>query len=152
MAIKRRNRVSASFSMSSMTDLVFLLLIFFMITSTVVTPSAIKLLLPKSSSQAAAKPITRVFIDEQVNFYVAKGFALKVGLQPGFLVNDNANGECKSFNFSIPVGLSYEFKNGITLDLRGGYSLTRVDKFDGNDLKYYTDGGSLTIGYKFELK
>ena len=86
------------------------------------------------------------------NFYVAKGFALKIGLQPGFLVNDNANGECKSFNFSIPVGLSYEFKNGITLDLRGGYSLTRVDKFDGNDLKYYTDGGSLTIGYKFELK
>lgn len=59
--------------MSSMTDLVFLLLIFFMITSTVVTPSAIKLLLPKSSSQAAAKPITRVFIDEQVNFYVATG-------------------------------------------------------------------------------
>lgn len=73
MAIKRRNRVSASFSMSSMTDLVFLLLIFFMITSTVVTPSAIKLLLPKSSSQAAAKPITRVFIDEQINFYVATG-------------------------------------------------------------------------------
>ena len=73
MAIQRRNRVSASFSMSSMTDLVFLLLIFFMITSTVVTPSAIKLLLPKSSSQAAAKPITRVFIDEQVNFYVATG-------------------------------------------------------------------------------
>lgn len=73
MAIKRRNRVSASFSMSSMTDLVFLLLIFFMITSTVVTPSAIKLLLPKSSSQAAAKPITRVFIDEDINFYVATG-------------------------------------------------------------------------------
>lgn len=58
--------------MSSMTDLVFLLLIFFMITSTVVTPSAIKLLLPKSSSQAAAKPVTRVFIDENINFYVAK--------------------------------------------------------------------------------
>ncbi len=73
MAIKRRNKINASFSMSSMTDLVFLLLIFFMITSTVVTPSAIKLLLPKSSSQAAAKPITRVFIDENINFYVAKG-------------------------------------------------------------------------------
>ena len=86
------------------------------------------------------------------NFYVAKGFALKIGLQPGFLVGDNVEGECKSFNFSIPVGLSYEFKNGITLDLRGGYSLTRVDKFDNDDFKYYTDGGSLTIGYKFELK
>lgn len=72
MAIKRRNKINASFSMSSMTDLVFLLLIFFMITSTVVTPSAIKLLLPKSSSQAAAKPVTRVFIDENINFYVAK--------------------------------------------------------------------------------
>jgi biopolymer transport protein ExbD len=56
-----------------MTDLVFLLLIFFMITSTVVTPSAIKLVLPKSSSQAAAKPITRVFIDANLNFYVATG-------------------------------------------------------------------------------
>ena len=86
------------------------------------------------------------------NFYVGKGFALKIGLQPGFLVGDNVEGECKSFNFSIPVGLSYEFKNGITLDLRGGYSLTRVDKFDSDDFKYYTDGGSLTIGYKFELK
>ncbi len=59
--------------MSSMTDLVFLLLIFFMITSTVVTPSAIKLLLPKSTSQATAKPITRVFIDEGLNYFVAQG-------------------------------------------------------------------------------
>jgi hypothetical protein len=101
---------------------------------------------------ASTVKLDYIDIPLMANFYVAKGFALKIGLQPGFLVNDNANGECKSFNFSIPVGLSYEFKNGITLDLRGGYSLTRVDKFDGNDLKYYTDGGSLTIGYKFELK
>ncbi len=95
------------------------------------------------------------------NFYVAKGFALKVGLQPGFLVNDNAKDDLffayfdkkpKSFNLSIPMGLSYEFKNGITLDLRGGYSLTRVDDFNIDDYKFYTDGGSLTIGYKFELK
>ena len=88
-------------------------------------------------------------IPVMANFYVAKGFALKIGVQPGILVNDNINGDCKSFNFSIPVGLSYEFNNGITLDLRGGYSLTRVDKFNNDDYKYYTDGGSLTIGYKF---
>ena len=56
-----------------MTDLVFLLLIFFMITSTAVTPSAIKLLLPQSSSQAAANPVSRVYIDEHINFYVAQG-------------------------------------------------------------------------------
>ena len=73
MALKKRNKASASFSMSSMTDLVFLLLIFFMITSTVVTPSDIKLLLPQSSSQATAKPLTRVYIDEHINFYVAEG-------------------------------------------------------------------------------
>lgn len=73
MALKRRHKANASFSMSSMTDLVFLLLIFFMITSTVVTPSAIKLLLPQSSSQTSATPITRVYIDENLNFYIAKG-------------------------------------------------------------------------------
>ena len=101
---------------------------------------------------ASTVKLDYIDIPLMANFYVAKGFALKVGLQPGFMVSDNVNGEFKSFNLSIPVGLSYEFKNGITLDLRGGYSLTRVDKFDGNDLKYYTDGGSLTIGYKFELK
>ncbi len=59
--------------MSSMTDLVFLLLIFFMITSTVVTPTAIKLLLPQSSSQTAATPVTRVYIDAGLNYFVAQG-------------------------------------------------------------------------------
>lgn len=97
-----------------------------------------------------------------VNFYVAKGFALKIGLQPGFLVNAKGDdlirdkkdldikSECNSVNFAIPVGLSYEFKNGITLDLRGFASLGKVNK--NGDFKNYTDGGSLTIGYKFELK
>ena len=89
------------------------------------------------------------------NFYVAKGFALKIGLQPGFKVNASYDGhsleKVKSFNFAIPVGLSYEFNNGITLDLRGAASLTRVDDFN-DDNKWYTDGGMLTIGYKFELK
>lgn len=73
MALKKRNKVNASFSMSSMTDLVFLLLIFFMITSTVVTPSAIKILLPQSNNQTVAKPITRVIIDENLNYYIATG-------------------------------------------------------------------------------
>ena len=100
---------------------------------------------------ASTVKLDYIDIPLMANFYVAKGFALKIGLQPGFLVNDNANGECKSFNFSIPVGLSYEFKNGITLDLRGAASMTRVDDSD-DDNKWYTDGGMLTIGYKFELK
>ncbi|MBO4370347.1 MAG: biopolymer transporter ExbD [Paludibacteraceae bacterium] len=72
MALKKRNRVNASFNNSSMTDLVFLLLIFFMITSTAVTPSAIKLLLPQSSSQTAANPLTRLYIDANIRYYVAQ--------------------------------------------------------------------------------
>ena len=73
MALKRHNKVESGFSMSSMTDIVFLLLIFFMITSTVVHPNAIKILLPQSKQQTAAKPLTRVTIDRDLHYYVAFG-------------------------------------------------------------------------------
>lgn len=59
--------------MASMTDVIFLLLIFFMVTSTVVFPNAIKVLLPQSRQQTSAKPLTRVTIDENLNYYVAFG-------------------------------------------------------------------------------
>ncbi|NJM14154.1 MAG: biopolymer transporter ExbD [Bacteroidales bacterium] len=70
MAIRSRNKVSVAFSMSSMTDIVFLLLIFFMLTSTLVAPNALKLLLPQSNNQTAAKPITTVSIDRNLQVYV----------------------------------------------------------------------------------
>ncbi len=70
MALKSRNKVSAEFSMSSMTDVVFLLLIFFMITSTLVNPNAIKLLLPQSSQQTPAKPLVAVSITRELNYYI----------------------------------------------------------------------------------
>lgn len=54
MPIKRSNKVSAEFSASSMSDIIFLLLIFFMLTSTVVSTNALNLKLPSSSSQAPA--------------------------------------------------------------------------------------------------
>jgi biopolymer transport protein ExbD len=73
MAIKRRHKTSAEFSMASMTDMIFLLLIFFMITSTVVVPNAIKVLLPQSKQQTSAKPLTRVTIDKELNYYVGFG-------------------------------------------------------------------------------
>ena len=71
--LKRRNKVSPQFSMSSMTDIIFLLLIFFMITSTMVSPNAIKVLLPQSSQQTSAKPLTRVIIDSNLNYYAGFG-------------------------------------------------------------------------------
>lgn len=59
--------------MASMTDLIFLLLIFFMITSTMVSPNAIKVLLPQGRQQTSAKPLTRVVIDRELNYYAAFG-------------------------------------------------------------------------------
>lgn len=70
MAIRSSNKISATFSMSSMTDLVFLLLIFFMITSTLVSPNALKLLLPQSNNQTSAKAITSVSITKDHQFYI----------------------------------------------------------------------------------
>ncbi len=59
--------------MASMTDVIFLLLIFFMITSTLVVPNAIKVSLPQSAQQTNAKPLTRVTIDADLNYYVGIG-------------------------------------------------------------------------------
>jgi biopolymer transport protein ExbD len=73
MSLKRRSRINATFSMASMTDIIFLLLIFFMITSTAVMPNAIKVTLPQASRQTSAKPLTRVTIDKYLRYYVATG-------------------------------------------------------------------------------
>ncbi len=70
MALKRGSKVNPNFSMSSMTDIVFLLLIFFMVTSTLIAPNALKLLLPQSDSQTPSKPITSVSITEDLRFYI----------------------------------------------------------------------------------
>ena len=73
MAIKRRHRINPNFSMASMTDVIFLLLIFFMITSTMVSPNAIKVLLPQGGKQTMARSISRVVVDKELNIYVANG-------------------------------------------------------------------------------
>ena len=70
MALKTRNKVSFTFSLPGMADIIFLLLIFFMITSTLIHPTALKLLLPKSSYQTSAKPLTTVSITRDLQFYV----------------------------------------------------------------------------------
>ena len=74
--LKRRAKISPNFSMASMTDLIFLLLIFFMITSTMVcfVLSVICFLeLPQGKQQTSAKPLTRVIIDKNLNYYAAFG-------------------------------------------------------------------------------
>ena len=73
MALRRQHDMLTVFNMSSMTDVIFLLLIFFMVTSTFVFPSALEVNLPQSSDQTAVKPGTRVWIDKELNTYAAFG-------------------------------------------------------------------------------
>ena len=70
MALKTRNKISTEFSMASMSDLVFLLLIFFMLTSTLVSPNAIKLLLPNSSSKTVATRTVTIYINDQYQYFL----------------------------------------------------------------------------------
>jgi biopolymer transport protein ExbD len=70
--IRKQNQLKIETSSSSMSDLVFLLLIFFMITSTLISPNAVKLLLPESSSKTMAKQNVTVYIDDSYNFYVGE--------------------------------------------------------------------------------
>ncbi|KWW31017.1 MAG: biopolymer transport protein ExbD [bacterium P3] len=70
--IKHQSHIRIESNSSSMSDLVFLLLIFFMITSTLISPNAVKLLLPESSSKTMAKQNVTVYIDENRNFYVGE--------------------------------------------------------------------------------
>ena len=70
MALKKGQKISSTFNMSSMTDIIFLLLIFFMLTSTLVHPNALKLVLPQSKNQTSAKPQTSVSITAALRYYV----------------------------------------------------------------------------------
>lgn len=70
MAIKRSRKANPNFNMSSMTDIVFLLLIFFMVTSTLINPNALKLILPKSTNQTSNRPTVVVSIDQHLNYYL----------------------------------------------------------------------------------
>jgi biopolymer transport protein ExbD len=72
MGIKSRHKRSDQFSSASMADLVFLLLIFFILLSTLVSPNAINILLPKSESRTIAKQTVTVYIDEFARFFVGE--------------------------------------------------------------------------------
>ena len=92
------------------------------------------------------------------NVYVVKGLAVKLGVQPGFKVGDVASvdaahggqipvpGKAKSFDLSIPVGVSYEYNN-FQLDARYNWGVTKV--YEGSKVK--NSVFQITLGYKFDL-
>ncbi|MBR1632633.1 MAG: biopolymer transporter ExbD [Bacteroidales bacterium] len=113
MAIKRTTKVDAGFSMSSMTDIVFLLLIFFLVTSTLINPNALKLLLPKSTGQVSAKPTVSVSIkdwgDGQYTYHInGSELAEEIGQVEDDLVGLLQNEEDPTFSIfsdqSVPIG------------------------------------------------
>jgi biopolymer transport protein ExbD len=72
MNLRGRNKVNPNFNMSSMTDIVFLLLIFFMLTSTLVTVSAIDVLLPKAGGKTENQTSVAVTMTSKSKFYIDK--------------------------------------------------------------------------------
>ena len=70
MALRSRNKVSPDFNMSSMTDIVFLLLIFFMLTSTLVTQNALDLLLPKAKGKTSNQQNVAVSINKDLEVFI----------------------------------------------------------------------------------
>ena len=106
MAIKSRNKVEPTFNSSSMSDLVFLLLIFFMLTSTLVAPNAIKLMLPSSNSKTMAKQTVTVYVNDQFQYYVDETAADEtqlVDLINSKIGNDNQATVVLRSDKSVPV-------------------------------------------------
>lgn len=83
MALKRRNKVEATFAMSSMTDLIFLLLLFFVMASTMSSPNDIKINLPQSRAKTTTRQVVaKVSIDNLGNYFVAIGKAKPQSINP----------------------------------------------------------------------
>ncbi|WP_298999773.1 biopolymer transporter ExbD [uncultured Tenacibaculum sp.] len=91
MNLRGRNKVNPNFNMSSMTDIVFLLLIFFMLTSTLVTVSAIDVLLPKAGGKTENQTSVAVTITNDASFYIDKTKVSNVNLERELLTKVGAD-------------------------------------------------------------
>ena len=72
MNLRGRNKITPEFSMSSMTDIVFLLLVFFLLTSPAITPDALDLILPKAKGKSTNQQKASVSITKDGAFYINK--------------------------------------------------------------------------------
>lgn len=119
MALKRQQDMMAAFSMASMTDVIFLLLVFFMVTSTYVFPTAIEVNLPEGVEQTPEKPSTRVFIDSEGNYFVSFDNAELQPVNPDSLVielNDYALSNPES-NLAVAVYADTEVAYGKVVEV-----------------------------------
>ncbi len=82
MAIGSRNKVNVNFSLSGMTDIVFLLLLFFMLVSTLTAPVAMNVLLPQSSNQTVATPLITISITNKMEYMIDDKTCLFEQIEP----------------------------------------------------------------------
>ena len=126
MELKRRNRVNAEFSMASMTDIIFLLLIFFMITSSAISQSAIEVKLPNAdaANPSAQDPAT-VTINEAGKYFVNDKEIPKENLEnylvqelknettPTFTIRADENTKHKDVVFVMAIAEKHQFNLAI---------------------------------------
>lgn len=108
MAIKRNRKANPNFNMSSMTDIVFLLLLFFMITSTLINPNALNLLLPKSTNQTSSAPNATVSIDKHYNYYFNEK-VVPFSMLEGKIVAELKNAENPCVNIQADKSVPIEY-------------------------------------------
>ncbi|CAM4133697.1 MULTISPECIES: ExbD/TolR family protein [Flavobacterium] len=120
---KNKNKVSTEFNMSSMTDIVFLLLIFFMLTSTMVTTNALDLVLPKGKGKTDSNKSISVSIDQDLVFYIDKDKIDELQLETQLLAL-MANAENKAIVLRAEKSVPHEkvvyvmdiaYRNGIKM-------------------------------------
>ena len=107
MNIRGRNKVSPEFNMSSMTDIVFLLLIFFMLTSTMVTTNALDLVLPKAKGKTDSNKNISVSINKDLQFFIDKDQVEEADLEAKILALF-ANKEDKALILRAEEGVPIE--------------------------------------------
>lgn len=110
MNIRGRNKVTPEFNMSSMTDIVFLLLIFFMIASTLVSAEAIDLLLPKSSSKTTQSKSVSVSINKKLQYFVDRKMVRKSQLEREIL---NKVGKGRGRSITLRIEESVAMRNAV---------------------------------------
>jgi biopolymer transport protein ExbD len=106
MNLRGRNKVSAEFNMSSMTDIVFLLLIFFMLTSTMVTTNALDLVLPKAKGKTDSNNNIAVSITKELQFFIDKQPVLESELEAKLLslfLNDKTRAIILRAEEGVPI-------------------------------------------------
>lgn len=116
MALKRRNRVEPEFSLAAMIDVIFLLLMFFMLTSKFVTPNALNLSLPSSSATTMASPALAVSIDASGKFYLDAKPIAEAALENGLKAKIKSMGkDIKTTTITVVAEKGTPIENVVTV-------------------------------------